>query len=78
MTKFKVNMQEMQSLQKYTDFQEYLINNTTDIIFGSLSDILAKDLEREPTIGHGWNPFNSTTPNPLDGRLESESDHHSG
>lgn len=70
MTRFKVNLQEMQSLQKYKSFQEYLLNNTIDLMSWTTIDIL----EKEQSQSVVWNPFNSTTPNPLEVRLDSETD----
>lgn len=73
-------MQEMQSLQKYSNFEEYVENNTNDIVFGgNINDFITKELDKElPASSTGWNPFSSTTPNPLEVRLDSEADHHSG
>jgi hypothetical protein len=38
MTKFKINIQEMQTLQKFKSFDEYVINQTRDIIYGTMME----------------------------------------
>ena len=38
MTKFKININEMQSLAKYKTFKDYLTNNSLDIISDQSND----------------------------------------
>jgi hypothetical protein len=52
-------------LQKFKSFEEYIINQTRDIIYGTMMETFScmntKDDKDAINTGAVWNPFNTTT-----------------
>lgn len=89
MTKYRINLHEVQTMQKYKNYEEYKNKNTFDFSLLNMNSDKLNDPSSRPdskmitnqdvnllnTQQHiNWNPLNSTTPNPHFIRVDTEHD----